>query len=100
MELRIKEILKIKRLTSVWLASQIDITQPNMSNIVSGKSSPSLETLEKIADALGVSIVELFEPDSEFYGIIQYKGVMYRIDSIESFERLVRDVYSNPSEKE
>jgi len=60
MELRIKEILKEKALTSVWLASQIEITQPNMSNIVSGKSKPSLDTLERIAVALNVPITELF----------------------------------------
>ena len=61
MELRIKKILQRKKLTSIWLASQIDITQPNMSNIVSGKSRPSLDTLERIANALEVSITELFE---------------------------------------
>jgi len=61
MELRIKEILKEKGETAVWLASQISITQPNMSNIVSGKTNPSLETLEKIANALKVSISDLFE---------------------------------------
>jgi transcriptional regulator with XRE-family HTH domain len=61
MKLRIKEILKEKRLTAVWLASNIEITQPNMSNIVSGKSKPSLDTLEKIAAALDVPITDLFE---------------------------------------
>ena len=61
MEFRIKELLKAKGLTSVWLASQIGITQPNMSNIVSGKSKPSLDTLERIANALDVPITELFE---------------------------------------
>ena len=61
MELRIKEVLKEKGITAVWLASQIGITQPNMSNIVSGKSKPSLDTLERIAVALDVPITELFE---------------------------------------
>jgi len=61
MELRIKEILKEKGFTSIWLASQVGITQPNMSNIVSGKSNPSLETLEKIANTLNVPIADLFE---------------------------------------
>ena len=61
MDLRIKDILKEKGLTAVWLASQIGITQPNMSNIVSGKSKPSLDTLERIAVALNVSVTELFD---------------------------------------
>ncbi|MCL1932432.1 MAG: helix-turn-helix domain-containing protein [Candidatus Azobacteroides sp.] len=61
MELRIKEVLKSKGLTSVWLASRIGITRPNVSNMVSGKSKPSLDTLERIAAALDVPIVDLFE---------------------------------------
>ena len=61
MELRIKDVLKEKRVTVVSLAGMIGITQPNMSNIVNGKSTPSLETLEKIANALGIDITELCE---------------------------------------
>lgn len=61
MELRIKDVIKEKKVTVVALAGMIGITQPNMSNIVNGKSMPSLETLEKIASALEVPITELFE---------------------------------------
>ena len=61
MNLLIKEALKSNGKTAVWLAGEIGITQPNMSNIVSGKSNPSLDTLEKIATALNVPISELFE---------------------------------------
>lgn len=70
MELRIKEVIKEKKVTVVALAGLIGITQPNMSNIVNGKSMPSLETLEKIASALGVNITELFsQPQSNTAGI-------------------------------
>lgn len=65
MELRIKEILKAKKITVVSLADTIGIAQPSMSNIVNNKVSPSLETLERIATALGVSVSELIdEPKS------------------------------------
>ncbi len=60
MELRIKEVAKEKKVSISTLASMIGITQPNLSNIVNGKSKPSLETLEKIADALEIPITELF----------------------------------------
>lgn len=70
MELRIKEVIKENKFTVVALANTIGITQPNMSNIVNGKSTPSLETLEKIAIALGVNITELFDqPKSNITGI-------------------------------
>ena len=61
MELRIKDVLKEKKVTVVSLAGMIGIAQPSMSNIVNGKSMPSLETLERIASALEVPITELFE---------------------------------------
>lgn len=68
MELRIKEVLKSQEMTTATLADNVGITRANMSNIVNGKTTPSLPTLQKIADALGVSIVELFaQPKSKPY---------------------------------
>ncbi|MEA4975732.1 MAG: helix-turn-helix transcriptional regulator [Paludibacter sp.] len=64
MELRIKEIIKEKKLTTVWLADKLEISRPAMSNIVNSKVSPSLNTLEKIASALEVQISELFDKPS------------------------------------
>ncbi len=61
MELRIKEILKEQGITNISLADQVGITRPNMSNIVNGKTKPSLDTLERIAVALGVPFTDLFE---------------------------------------
>lgn len=65
MELRIKDVLKEKKVTVVSLAGMIGITQPNMSNIVNGKSTPSLETLEKIATALDVPMWQLLASPEE-----------------------------------
>jgi len=61
MDFRIKQVMKERKITAVWLADQIGITRPNVSNIVSGKQLPSLGTLEKIAAALNVPVIELFE---------------------------------------
>ena len=61
MQIRIKDLLKEKKVTSIWLASIVGITQPSMSNIMNGKINPSLDTLEKIAAALNVPFIELFE---------------------------------------
>jgi transcriptional regulator with XRE-family HTH domain len=91
MELRIKEVLKEKGLTSVWLASQIGITQPNTSNIVSGKSNPSLETLEKIANALDVSISALFSEKEPIVGVLIFNCKTYRIDSFSTLNAFFRD---------
>lgn len=63
---RIKEIAKQKGMTIKSIAAKVGITQPNMSNIANERTSPSIQTLQAIADALGVHISELFvNPDKQ-----------------------------------
>ena len=64
MQLRIKEVSKSQGVSITKLAELVGITQPNMSNIANGKTSPSLDLLERIAAALNVSVSELFEAPS------------------------------------
>jgi transcriptional regulator with XRE-family HTH domain len=61
MNLRIKEILKEKRIAVKDLALMINLAAPNVSNLINGKSKPSIDVFERIADALNVPITELFE---------------------------------------
>ena len=65
MQLRIKEVSKSQGVSITKLAELVGITQPNMSNIANGKTSPSLDLLERIAAALNVSVSELFEAPQE-----------------------------------
>lgn len=59
MDLRIKEIMSERDVTSAWLAEKVGISKVAISNIVTGKSSPSLDNIIKIANALNVSITEI-----------------------------------------
>jgi len=58
--LRIKELIKAKGLTAKELSAIIGISESALSLAVNG--NPTVETLQKIAAALGVSVSELFEP--------------------------------------
>ena len=61
--LRIKEVLKQKGMTAKELAAKIGISEGALSLAING--NPTVETLEKIATSLGVSVSELFAtPDS------------------------------------
>jgi transcriptional regulator with XRE-family HTH domain len=60
---RIKELRKIKELSQEELSIQVDVDPKYISFIECGRSSPSLETMENIARALGVEIKDLFEFD-------------------------------------
>lgn len=57
---KIREIRKARKLTQEQLAERIDIGTPNISYFETGKFSPSIETLEKIAKALDVEIYQLY----------------------------------------
>lgn len=92
MELRIKDVLKEKKVTVVSLAGMIGITQPNMSNIVNGKSTPSLETLEKIASALNVRITELFEEPTNINGYIELDGTIHKVTSKDDIKKLAENL--------
>lgn len=58
---RIKELRKAKGLSQEELSEKVGIDSKHLSRIEVGKSYPSLDTLEKIANALSVEIKDLFE---------------------------------------
>ncbi len=58
---RIKEIRKFKGFTQENLSEVIDIETSSLSGIESGRFFPSLHVLEKIANVLGVELVEFFK---------------------------------------
>lgn len=63
MEYRIKEILKARGMSQKDLAESIGVTPPALSQSLSG--NPTIGMLEKIADALGVPLTELFAGERE-----------------------------------
>jgi transcriptional regulator with XRE-family HTH domain len=65
MELLIKDLAKEKGITLNEIAEKVGITQPSISRIVNGRINPTLDTLEKIADSLGVGITELFKREEK-----------------------------------
>ena len=71
MELRIKELCKAKGLLQKELAEKIGVTDIALRASLKGNPTiGTLETLEKIATALGVNITELFDqPKNNTTGI-------------------------------
>ena len=60
MQLRIKDVIKEKGLTVKEVAERMGMLSEALSRIINGKSTTTT-TLERIANALGVPITELFE---------------------------------------
>ena len=59
MNLRVKEICKLKGITIGDLAERMQMQRESLSRAING--NPTLETLEKIATALEAPIFDLFE---------------------------------------
>lgn len=58
-------------LTQEEVADRAGVSQQYLSGLERGGRNPSIETLVRIAVALGVTHVELVAPDSEFSGQAQ-----------------------------
>lgn len=77
MSLRIKEVIKKKGLTVKEVAERMGINRVGLSNHITG--NPSVEILQRIADAIGVDIVELFEPVNKNEFTCPECGAKYKI---------------------
>lgn len=65
MRVRIKEIMSEKGITSVELAEKIGVSKATISNLINNKTMPSIDTLGKIATALGVPDWQMFASKEE-----------------------------------
>lgn len=91
MALRIKEVIKEKGTTIQAVADEIGINRVNLSSSING--NPTVETLEKIAKALDVSIVELFgESKQGFTALVDSNGTLYRANSIEELKCIISEI--------
>ena len=76
----IKRICKAKGITQKGLAEKLGITDISLNQTLRGEY-PQLQTLEKIADALGVNITELFQKN-DFTALVDNKGELKKFDSL------------------
>lgn len=87
MKLRVKEICKSKGITLAELAQSMEVAPESLSRSVNG--NPSLSTMENIATALGVELVDLFEKRGDFVALVSVSGTHYRFDSVEALRSFV-----------
>lgn len=87
--MRIKDVCKEKGITVSQLAEKMGIKQESLSRAING--NPTLETLEKIANALEVDITELFtsSPSGGIIGVIRIGKTNYNINSVPDLSNLL-----------
>lgn len=60
---KLKDVLSEKRVTSRWLANKLGVTPSTVSKWCTNSSQPSLETLIRISDVLGIDYTELIRAE-------------------------------------
>ena len=69
------------------LAADMDIDPASLTRALNGNAR--LDTIEKIANALGVSMKSLFEPLDDVEGYIRIKGKVYQFNSRNELEQIL-----------
>lgn len=99
MKLRIKEICDSKGIAVNSINQKIGISLPALYNIVNGKLSPKLETLDRIADALDVQLWELFTESTDkalFVALVKNGNDFYAAKTLSELENIVQLIKNNP----
>ena len=92
MGLRIKEVIK-ERGTSVQdLAEKMGISRVGLSQHING--NPSVEVLERIAEALDVEVWELFERQDkdELTALVEYGKNYYKASTVDELEDIIQKI--------
>lgn len=90
--LRIKEILKEKNLTQIYLAERLDRKKQQINDMVSGRVGVSLDMLQRIAEVLEVPMWQLFASPQEvsgnpdFVALVRMDGQTYTFDSLDALK--------------
>ena len=84
---QIKTVREAKGLSQKQVALSINMDPSQYSKIEKGKTDPSISTLEKVADALNVSLPELFQSQEIFKDINSAdKTIMEKLQLIEQLD--------------
>jgi len=88
MRFRILELCKEAGINQTELADKIGLSRVGLSKAING--NPTISTLEKIADALGVPVTELFEKSNtgDIVGFVKVGDTVHEVKSAED----VRDL--------
>lgn len=97
MDLRLKQICEQTGITRSQIQEATGLKKGYLSDLFNGKCNPTLETLEKIAKALDVNIVELFPATSteQLIALISHRNEFYKATTLKELEEIVEKIKAN-----
>ena len=88
MKFTILKLCKEAGINQTELADKIGLSRVGLSKAING--NPTIGTLEKIADALGVPVTELFEKPNtgDIIGFVKVGDTLHEVNSVEDVKNL------------
>lgn len=96
MKLRIDKILEEKGMSVAELGRLINVSRSSIHNTIT-KDNPTIDTLERIAEALKVPITDLFNISSEnndLTALVDHRGRLYKASNIEELQKIIEEIKS------
>ena len=92
--------MKERGKTNKWLATELNVTEVAISNIVRGKNYPTYDLLERMAELLEVKMstllgeepLKVVDDSKEFASFVRYKGIHYTADTLDEFFKQVDEL--------
>ncbi|MBR3478703.1 MAG: helix-turn-helix transcriptional regulator [Bacteroidaceae bacterium] len=85
----VKRICKERKIQLKELARNMDVDPASLTRALNGNAR--LDTIQKIATALGVSMKSLFEPMDDVEGFIRIRGKAYQFNSRAELDKLLNN---------
>jgi len=79
--LSIRKILNNKKITIVTLSEKTKLSKVGIGKILRGETSPSIDTLNKIVEALGIDLIDLFVDEKTEKQIKEYNETYRKLQS-------------------
>lgn len=90
---RIKKIRQEKGLSQKELGERISVSQQMIGQWENGKANPKIETIEKIAKALGESAIRLL-PIEKYKQTEEFKQGMRKVDASSACIKILEELYN------
>lgn len=97
----IRKIRKEKKLTQSELAQKIGISYQQIGQYETGKRKPKIETIDKIATALGVKIVDITREFkiSDYKKTSEFQRLERNVDAQNGIIAILTDIYGSVEDK-
>ena len=86
----VRRICKERKMQLKELAGKMDVDPAALTRALSGNAR--LDTIQKIATALGVSMKTLFEPLDDVEGYIRIEEQVYKFNSREELDTILKEM--------